>query len=226
MDLKTHLELNEIEKLLEAAPTLRDKLIIRFLFRTGCRVSELITLPTANIDWDRQFVLIHHLKRTSKKVCSGCGAKIGRKHHFCPSCATDVSDIEGTGNEVRQRLISIDKETLAMAREYLDRRSVKSDRLIPLTRQMVFYIIQDAATRVGLGGKILINPDTGKARGISPHKFRDFVAIRWLEKQGDISGQKALQEYLGHQSFNTTARYLKLSPTRVQKVYDEVWKDA
>ncbi len=42
MALKTHLTSKEIGALIDAAPTLRDKMIISFLADTGCRISELL----------------------------------------------------------------------------------------------------------------------------------------------------------------------------------------
>jgi integrase/recombinase XerD len=226
VELKTYLEPNEIESLINAAPTLRDKLIIRLLYRLSCRVTELINIKVDEIDWARGLVLIQHLKTGIKKECPKCHAKIGRKSNFCPKCGENTSMVQASlGEEVRKRFISIDKETLIMAKEYVEKRKANSDRLIPLTRQMITHIVQEVAKAAGLGGKILLNPETGRMKGISPHRFRDAAALRWLEKRGDVEGQKALQEHLGHKSYATTARYLKLSPSQVQKIHREVFDE-
>lgn len=224
--LKTYLEPGEVEALIEAAPTLRDKLIIRFLSRTGCRVSELCSLKTANIDFKRRLILIDHLKELARRECPECDKKVGSRNKFCPYCGTLLRETDPK-KLVRQRIITLDAETFKLMKEYLEKRRVDDERLIPLTRQMVNVILREAAEKAGLGGKILLNPEgaTGERHYVSPHRLRDAFAIRWLDRKDDPEAQKALQEQLGHKKFDTTARYLKLDIQRIEKVYDEVFGD-
>ena len=42
--MKTYLNPEEIKRLVEAAENLRDKILIRLLYSTGCRISELLGL--------------------------------------------------------------------------------------------------------------------------------------------------------------------------------------
>lgn len=49
---KTYLELSEVEKLEEAAQYWRDRLLIRVLFRLGCRLSEALALEVKDIDFN------------------------------------------------------------------------------------------------------------------------------------------------------------------------------
>ena len=49
----------EFQKLVNAAKNKRDKLIIEFLFYTGVRVSELVSLKKNNILWDQGFVRVY-----------------------------------------------------------------------------------------------------------------------------------------------------------------------
>ena len=224
--LKTYLEPGEVVRLIDAASNLRDKIIIRFLFRTGCRVSELCAIETSNIDFERRYVLINHLKRVPRLECLSCGKKIGRQSRFCPYCGNELN--ESKPKEIqRQRIILLDRETMSLIQEYLDKRETRDARLIPLTRQRINQVISEAAERAGLGGKILLNPetDTGLRHRISPHKLRDAFALHWLERADDPEAQKALQEQLGHTRFDTTARYLKLDLKRRETVYDRVFKD-
>lgn len=65
-----------------------------------------------------------------------------------------------------------------------------------MTRQMVFYIIKEAALKAG----IKIN--------ISPHSLRHAFATHLLENGADIS---LIQALLGHVSINTTEVYLHVS---------------
>jgi len=46
--IKTYLEVEDIEKLEEAAEYLRDKLLVRLLFHLGCRVSEALGITVGD----------------------------------------------------------------------------------------------------------------------------------------------------------------------------------
>ena len=224
--LKTYLEPREVERLIGAATNLRDKLIIQLLARTGCRVSEHCSLEAANIDFQRSIILIEHLKRIARRQCPNCGKKVGTRNKFCPYCGSALEQIDPE-KQRRQRLIHLDRDTLSLAREYLEKRARKNDRLICLSRQRVDQVLKDAAVRAGLGGRILLNPETGSGtrHQVSAHRLRDALAIRWLRARNDPEGQKALQEHLGHKRFDTTARYLKIDIDQIGKVYDDVFRE-
>ena len=59
---KAYLEPDEVGKLENAARCVRDVLLIRLLFRLGCRISELLTLELKDIDFEQGTVTIQHLK--------------------------------------------------------------------------------------------------------------------------------------------------------------------
>jgi len=222
MALKTYLTPEEIKAMIDSAPTLRDKLIVLFLADTGCRVSELLRLNVAHIDFNKEMVLIPHLKAGLRKRCPSCGKSTGRSSAFCPKCGTDISDVLAEGTEERTRLINVGEQTLNLCREYIDRRANDSEKLIPLTRQMVYSIIRKCAAGAGLDGKTILNPETGQMHYFHPHSFRDSLAVDWLNMDDSGDSQKLLQNHLGHKRYETTARYFKLTPTQVGKVADEV----
>lgn len=222
MALKTYLTPEEIKAMIDSAPTLRDKLIVLFLADTGCRVSELLRLNVAHIDFNKEMVLIPHLKAGLRKRCPSCGKSTGRSSAFCPKCGTDISDVLAEGTEERTRLINVGEQTLNLCREYIDRRANDSEKLIPLTRQMVYSIIRKCAAGAGLDGKTILNPETGQMHYVHPHSFRDSLAVDWLNMDDSGDSQKLLQSHLGHKRYETTARYFKLTPTQVGKAADEV----
>lgn len=220
--LKTYLTPDEIQAMIEAAPTLRDKLIVSFLADTGCRVSELLRLKTGHIDFDRRLALIPHLKVGLRKKCPSCGKSTGRRQNFCPKCGADISEVTAEGSEERTRLINVGEETLRLCREYLEKRRDGSDQLISLTRQMVYHILRECAKKAGLDGKVILNPETGRMHYVHPHNLRDSLAVDWLLLDDSGDSQKMLQEHLGHKRYETTARYFKLTPSQVAKTADEV----
>jgi integrase/recombinase XerD len=222
MPIKTTLTSDEITQMIALAPTLRDKVIISFMADTGCRVSEMLSVKLDDIDFGKGIVLIPHLKVGLRKKCPKCGKSTGRRQKFCPQCGIDISNIEAEGTEERTRLINIGEDTLKLCQEYLAQRENKSDHLVPLTRQMVYYILRQAAENIGLKGKVILNPETGKKHYVHPHSMRDSLAVDWLTYDDSAEGQKTLQQHLGHKRFETTARYFKLTLSQVQKMSDDV----
>jgi len=111
-----------------------------------------------------------------------------------------------------------------MVRGYVDGREPYSGRVFRLTRQRVYGIIVEAAEAAGFQGKLLLNPESGAMKRVSPHRFRDAFAIRALGSNPSVEGQIHLQRHLGHQSFATTTRYIKFAPSEEQDWYRDLWK--
>lgn len=220
--LKTFLTSQEVKAMIDAADNLRDKAVIYLLADTGCRVSELVRIQADEIDFERGIILIQHLKQRVKKQCPKCNRQAGHKQNFCPKCGADISKIALSGESKVSRLINVGPEALKAASNYLDARKNDSELLIPISRQMVYRIVRDLADRVGIHGRALLHPATLKYHYAHPHSFRDALAIDWASVAGDAEGQKALQAQLGHQSFESTARYLKLAPEKHREITDKV----
>ena len=177
---KAYLEPADVDALIEAAPTLRDRAIIRTLFYTAVRESELISIQVADIDYENHWITIQHLKARTHIKCE-CGAKLGRQNLFCSKCGKSVSGatIEKL-QETRKRRVRVDAETLAMIQEYLKkRRDKKNPRLFPLSRQRIQQIVYEAAEDAGLGGKILQIKGLTQKHRISPHRLRD-ASLRFV----------------------------------------------
>jgi len=64
--MKTYLEPADIELMERVANCLRDRLLIRLLFRLGCRVSEVLAIRTSDIDFSNGTVTILHLKKRTR----------------------------------------------------------------------------------------------------------------------------------------------------------------
>jgi integrase/recombinase XerD len=70
----------------------------------------------------------------------------------------------------------------------------------------------------------LRNPETGKLRGVSPHRLRDAFAVHAMKIDDSGEGMRLLQEHLGHASFNTTAKYRKVSGEELKNWYEKLWQ--
>jgi integrase/recombinase XerD len=226
--MKTYLDSNEIKLLENATSNLRDKLLIRVLFHLGCRISEALAIKVDDIDFTQHTITIVHLKSRIALSCNQCGQRLGKSHTYCPRCGVEVKDaVERELEQRRQRILPLDQATLVMLKDFIDRGGpvVKDGKrfLFGINRHRAWQIVKECAERAGLPK--LINPETGKMHNVSPHKLRDAFAVNAMKVDDSGNGQRLLQEQLGHQSFNTTAKYRKIAGEELRDWYDRLWKE-
>ncbi|WP_353197026.1 site-specific tyrosine recombinase XerD [Parapedobacter defluvii] len=167
------LNITEIDGLIAAIDLstpegMRNKAMLEVLYGCGLRVSELVGLKISNLFLDVEFI-----------------------------------KVEGKGS--KERLVPIGTQAAKYLRIYLEdvrvHQKIKpgyedavflNRRGASLTRVMVFIIIKDLATKIGLKKKI------------SPHTFRHSFASHLVEGGADL---RAVQEMLGHESITTTEIY-------------------
>lgn len=180
----------EIETLLNAIDLstpegARNRAMLEMLYSSGLRVSELVDLKLANI----------HTKEGFLRVV-------------------------GKGN--KERLVPIGRDALKYLTIYIEKvRGVPPHRAPQkgfesftflnrsgkkLTRVMVFTIIKNLATAIGL------------KKNISPHTFRHSFATHLIEGGADL---RAVQEMLGHESITTTEIYTHLDRDYLRQVIRE-----
>lgn len=170
------LSLEEIDALIAAIDLSskegeRNRAMLETLYGCGLRVSELVSLKISDLFFDEGFIKI-----TGK----------GNKERFVPIANLTKKYIQIYKDLVRPE-IPFKKEFSDTL--FLNRRGGQ------LTRAMVFTIINNLATRIGLKKKI------------SPHTFRHSFATHLLENGADL---RSIQLMLGHESITTTEIYLHL----------------
>ncbi|MGV3763761.1 site-specific tyrosine recombinase XerD [Parapedobacter sp.] len=167
------LNICEIEQLIDAVDLstpegMRNKTILEVLYGCGLRVSELVGLKISNLFLDVEFIKVEGK---------------GSKERLIPIGSQAIKFLRIYLNEVRvHQKIKLGNEDFV----FLNRRGA------PLTRVMVFIIIRDLATKIGLKKKI------------SPHTFRHSFASHLVEGGADL---RAVQDMLGHESITTTEIY-------------------
>jgi integrase/recombinase XerD len=226
--MKAYLDPEEVTMMEQAASNLRDRLLIRLLFRTGSRVSESLALATEDVDFERGIITIKHFKARLRLSCPECGQRLGRSHAFCPKCGGEVKEAQAQQQEQRrQRVLPVDKDTLEMLKEYIKRGGpVLRDgkRLIfAVNRHRAWQIVKQCAEKAGLPK--LINPETGRLHNVSPHCLRSAFAVHAVKLDDSGDGLRLLQEHLGHQSFNTTAKYRKVAGEEHREWFDRLWEE-
>ena len=178
------LDVAEIDKLIHAidlsqAEGTRNKAMLEVLYGCGLRVSELINLRISNLHLEVEFIKIEGK---------------GNKERLIP-----------IGHQARKYL----KIYLEEARPHLPIKAGSEDyvflnrRGAPLSRVMVFIIIKDLASKIGLNKKI------------SPHTFRHSFASHLVEGGADL---RAVQDMLGHESITTTEIYTHIDKDYLQSI--------
>jgi len=225
--VREYLEIDETAKLEDVAKTPRDRLLIRLLSRLGCRVSEALGITIDDIDLSAGTISIIHLKSRVWVNCRQCGEKLGLRHDFCPKCGTKNQMNVAVRSEMRRhRSLPLDVSTANLIREFIAQGCPVSRNgklyLFGINRHRAWQIIRQCAQKAGLGN--LRNPETGKIRGVSPHRLRDAFAVHAMKVDDSGEGMRLLQEHLGHASFNTTAKYRKIASEEHKVWYEKLWQ--
>ena len=111
-----------------------------------------------------------------------------------------------------------------MLKHYLSQNKLHTDGdepLFRLNRHRAWQLVRDCARRAGLPD--LVNPETGRIRGVSPHRLRGAFSVHAMKLDDSGDGLRLLQEHPGHISFNTTAEYRKIAGEEHRKWYTGLW---
>ncbi len=139
---------------------------------------------------------------------------LGKLHKFCPVCGLKVEKAVAQEKEHhRYRSLPIDKDTLELLKEYIKRGGAVSRNgkrvIFDLTRHRAWQIIRECADKAGLPQ--LVNAESGKEHGVSPHKLRDAFAVHAVKLDDSGDGLRLLQEYLGQPEHRHYLKYRKVS---------------
>ncbi|WP_462251403.1 site-specific tyrosine recombinase XerD [Ekhidna sp.] len=178
------LDLPEIEEILGAIDMstpegTRNRAMLETLYSSGLRVSELINLKISNIHEDIGFLRI---------------IGKGSKERLVPIGRSALKHIKIFRDEVRTH---IDVKAGFDDHLFLTKRGKA------ISRVMVFMVIKDLASKIGL------------KKNISPHTFRHSFATHLIEGGADL---RAVQEMLGHESITTTEIYTHLDRDYLKQI--------
>lgn len=178
------LDFPEIEELFTAIDLskpegARNRAMLETLYSSGLRVSELTELKISNVHEDIGFLRV-------------------------------------IGKGSKERLVPIGRDALKHIMIYRDQIRIHiniqkgfedhlflSKRGKSLSRVMIFMIIKDLASEIGL------------QKNISPHTFRHSFATHLIEGGADL---RAVQEMLGHESITTTEIYTHLDRDYLKQI--------
>lgn len=220
MASKVYLTPEEVESMAKAASCVRDEVLVRVLFWGGCRVSEALGIEVDDVNPAQGTVTIKHLKARIRLLCPHCGTRLSRAAKFCPGCGKDVPEPLRKELEThRIRTIPLEKRTMERLMYFIRRDDTKG-LIFKIGRIQARLIVKECARRAGVGE--LVNPETGKKRGVSPHRLRDAFAVMAVQQDDSTDSVRMLQEHLGHQSIGTTMKYRKVAGTELKEWYGKL----
>lgn len=175
--------------------TQRDELLISLLWYTGARVTEIISLPISQINFEESYITIKSLKQHSK---------------------TDQYRSIPVPTFLMEKIFSYIKEGGTLKSQYL----FTFDGKQPLSRQTAWAVVKEACIAAGatrFGDKNI----SKRGFGPHPHLFRHGFAMNWLKNGGRA---EQLQEILGHADYETTRSYQRFTPQDLTDEYKKVFK--
>ncbi|KAB1159324.1 tyrosine recombinase [Tenacibaculum aiptasiae] len=159
----------------------RNKTIIETIYSCGLRVSELINLQLSDLFFGEEYIRI---------------LGKGNKYRFVPIHITTIQRLDFYINNIRSEITPKveDQDTV-----FLNRRGKR------LTRQMIFIILKNLATKINL------------KKSIGPHTLRHSFATYLLKHGADL---RVIQQLLGHESITTTEIYVHLDTSYLKEVVE------
>ncbi|MBD0323938.1 MAG: tyrosine-type recombinase/integrase, partial [Aldersonia sp.] len=186
------LPVDDVLALLEAAGssggdqprTLRNRALLELLYSTGARISEVVGLDVDDVDTDDRSVVLHGKGGKQRLVPVGRPA----------IAAVDAYLVRGRPALAAQRGVG----GPGAGALFLNIRGGR------LSRQSAWQVLQTAAERAGLDGRV------------SPHTLRHSFATHLLDGGADV---RVVQELLGHASVTTTQIYTLVTIGSLREVW-------
>lgn len=203
------LSISEVERVIDAAGgfgstdavSLRDRALVEFLYATGARVSEAVSLKFEDIDLDESVVRLTGKGQKQRLVPIGkCAVRALRDYlaNARPILASRAQKSPATAKSRLKSPLSSSSKSANTHVIFLNKRG-KS-----LSRQSAW----EAISRAGKMAKI--------GKELHPHTFRHSFATHLISGGADV---RTVQELLGHASVTTTQIYTHISPDALMEAY-------
>jgi len=225
---------SEVQRLIAAATTLRERAVIEFFYSTGCRLGEAIRLKVEDVNLDARTVHVlgkmgkARIVLLTKSAAEALRAYIGNRRsgfvfrqerpiqtgclyawdgRWMSTWRIYRGAKKGPKAKALGRVEQIPRETaLRMHQELLARYNlVRPHKYRSLSKMAIQQLIKKAASRAGL-------------KNVTPHTLRRTFATH-LHDHG--AGVEVLQALLGHVWLSTTMRYARISTRRLASTFDQ-----
>ena len=200
-DLSGYFKPGQRKAIYNSCESLRDKLLIRLLWKSGRRVGEVLMVKVLDIDFERSSILWHIEKKTEKKD----GVRVKK----------DLRKWKPIDNfTLRLIVYYINKEELNKE-GYLFPSPIKEHN--PITRQRVFQIVRRSCKKAGVNVVGEKKPH--------PHHFRHSLAIDIAKNLETPADFRKLQMMMEHANLGVTEQYLQFSDMDMKELLDKTTDD-
>lgn len=197
-DLRGYMTEEEVRKLIDGALRFRDKVLFRFLWVTGARISEVV----GDKSW-------YKTEKVPRRVFEGFKVK----DIVWSESVVLLDTLKRKKYPPDKRRVQIDSITLQMLKNYIMQEGLKPEgRVFRISRERVFQIIREIGESVNIkkvGNKQLHN-----------HHLRHSHCVAYVRKNNTLEALRKLQKRLGHANINTTAHYLQFAGEAQQEIED------
>lgn len=193
-DEVTYVTPEQVELLAEHVPNpaLRNELLIRLMFQTGLRQSEVVSIELDDVDRDERAIKIHAEKT----------------HH------NRTVFYHGSLDFLLEQWVNGYRESYCYAKEspylFLSMRAEKLDKETPNK------IIKQAAENAGIQSVMWIDPRGRKRHKITSHAVRHGFGVQGLKSGLNV---REIQKIMGHKNLDMTMTYLDLIDDDVRDAY-------
>jgi site-specific recombinase XerD len=188
---REHLTQEEVAKLLAATKDKslsrnpeRDHALILLMVRHGLRVSEASKLKLSDIDLQSKVMHVSRLKNGKSTT-----------HPLYNGEVKALKDWLAVRQEMTHETPTLGSGDTVFI----------SERRSPLSRTMIWVLVQKFAVAAGLGGL-----------NIHPHTLRHSCGYDLANRGADT---RLIQDFLGHQNIQHTVKYTALNPNRFANLY-------
>ncbi|GAA1111118.1 site-specific tyrosine recombinase XerD [Nesterenkonia jeotgali] len=219
------LSVDEVQRLLDAPSRdtelgRRDRALLEFLYATGARITEAVSLDVDDIHEIRAAPDGDSATTTPGAAAAGPEAAADSDSSAGSSAADGLVIVRVTGKGNKQRMVPVGRYAQRAINDYLTAGrpglAAKIGRRAPspglflnklggrLSRQSAWTVLQTHAAAAEI------------AQEVSPHTLRHSCATHLLEGGAGI---RLVQEMLGHASVTTTQIYTKVTAEALQESY-------
>jgi integrase/recombinase XerD len=171
----------------------RDRVILEILWCAGLRVSELLSLAVADVDFTQGLLSIRHGKGDKPRVVPLGNAALAWLREYVGSVRPILARAASGPQNGRARRLTPDPERLFL-----------SCRGLPLDVSGLLHRLKLCQRRAGC------------RKNLTVHSFRHTLATEMLKRGADL---RHIQALLGHERLSTTARYTHIVKRELRKVH-------
>jgi integrase/recombinase XerD len=193
------LTIKEVEAMIAAADSPRDRAILELLYGGGLRVSELTRLEVKDFSMQQGYLRVFGKGSKERIVPIGRKAIDALSAFLPPGDTTTGSTKDDRASDSRRRG---DSRRISMQPQpvFRDRQGKRLSRLV------VWRVVKRLALKAGV------------RKPLSPHTLRHTYATHLLEGGADV---RSVQELLGHSSVVTTQLYTHVSRQHLRQAYTD-----